>query len=410
MAIAQIKRVLLFIVLSQLFSLVAYAQTLVIGDSTNLKEKMKAQTNKREIELLMMMQLWDVATLSRSGGAADDFRNDISIRRGRVGVKGKITKDVSFCVVAAYDGIGREKLTAGNGGPNAGDNRDFYLWDAILSWNINPMFNVIAGYFRPQIGRENITAAFKVISFEKSLANFQPRIHLLNRNTGRETGVNLGGLYLGKGWSFNYNVGYFDLTSEKIISNGKYWSPMLVSRVAFTLGDPEMDSYRINYSQSFYGKRNGITLGLNGCHTGKTEIFTDNGMYGVDLLANYKNWDLNVEYDWLYRNSILDSINNTFTMDDVYSARIGYNFLLKKEKIVQVSVMYSGQLANDYGSSERLNSLTGAADSKVFDIGVNYLLNKDNLKFNLHYVWGKNHQMKNDPNYSYVGFGFQFLL
>lgn len=272
------------------------------------------------------------------------------------------------------------------------------------------MLNVTAGYFRPQIGRENITAAFRVISFEKSLANFQPRLHLLNRTTGRETGVNIGGLHLGDGWSFNYNVGYFDLTSDKLVNTGKYWSPMLVSRVAFTIGDTEMDSYKINYSQSFYGKRKGITLGLNGCYTGKTEVFTNNGMYGADILANYNNLDLNLEYDWLYRNSVTSDSTTFYTNDHVYAVRLGYNFFLKNDKIVQLTTMYSEQKAGNYGSAEGLNSLTGAADLEVFDVGVNLLLNKDNLKFNIHYVWGKNHQMKNDPDYSFIGCGFQFLL
>jgi hypothetical protein len=94
-----------------------------------------------------------------------------------------------------------------------GDNRDFHLWDVSGTYSVDPKFNITAGYFRPHVGRENITAAFSAISFEKSLLNFYPGLFLPGRNTGREIGVNLDGLILKKGWSLNYNFGYFDITN-----------------------------------------------------------------------------------------------------------------------------------------------------------------------------------------------------
>ena len=133
---------------------------------------------------------------------------------------------------------------------DAGDNWDLYIWEASWIWSLSPTFNVVFGYFRPQVGKEQMGSEFYVLSFDKSLADIQPRQHLLARSTGRETGGNIGGLYLSDGWSLNYNVGIFDPSNKAIIGNGTKWSPLLTGRVALSVGDPEMKQYKISYGQS----------------------------------------------------------------------------------------------------------------------------------------------------------------
>jgi hypothetical protein len=64
-----------------------------------------------------MMQLWDVQTIQNPANPGKDIRNDISFRRARFGVKGKIRKYLSYSVIFAYDGIGRDKYSAANGSP-----------------------------------------------------------------------------------------------------------------------------------------------------------------------------------------------------------------------------------------------------------------------------------------------------
>lgn len=370
------------------------------ADSASIWKKMQEPTLKvnedKKIKITQSFQLWNVHTLETLGDQERESRNDLYIRRGRLGVQGNLQKDLSFNVSFAYDGIGRDKKTAGNGSPNPDDNHDFFLWEAFTTWQYKPLLNITAGYFRPQVGREHMTAAFKTPSFEKSLSNFQPRAHAIARGTGRELGVSIGGLHLGSGWSVNYNVGFFDMSGEKLIGKGSKSLPMLASRLAFTLGDPEMEAYGLGYTHSYYGKRKGITFGINGTHQSETEVFTSNSFYSADVLTNWGAWDFTLEYDWLYRNSILEQeLTDLYppvtesTTDLVYTYKLAYNFLLKNGKVLQAAAMYSGQAATDYGDTPGLNALTGATDQHVYDIGINYLINKDKLKLNLHYIWGE---------------------
>ena len=366
----------------------------------------------KDIEIIQMLQLWDVNTFENAGNTAGQNRNDLYIRRGRIGARAKLRKDLSFWTILAYDGIGKDEKTASAGAPNPADNHDVFLWEMASSWTPKPMFNVTFGYFRPQIGRENITAAFNCFTLEKSLPNFQPRLHFIGRNTGRETGINIGGLYSKPKWGINYNFGAFDMTNPILVGTGNRWFPLLAARVAFTLGDAEMDKYKINYTQSYYGQRNGVTLALNGTYQGKTEIFKSNSFYGVDLLANFWRFDFVAEYDLLVRNSIIAAKdNNTFnSTDKVYSFKACYNHILSNGKIIQAAFMYSGQLAQDHGAKVSANDLTAATDQKVYDAGVNYLINKDKLKLSLHYVWGEKSDKNTAPKYSYLCTGLQYLF
>jgi hypothetical protein len=382
-----------------------------------VQEPKAIKVDGKKIEITQSMQLWNVHTFESLGDEARESRNDMYIRRGRLGVKGNLQENVGFNVAFAYDGIGRDKKTAGNGSPNPDDNHDFFLWEAFVALTYKPMLNLTAGYFRPQVGREHMTAAFKTSSFEKSLSNFQPRAHAIARGTGRELGLNLGGLHKANGWSFNYNLGLFDMSGEKLIGKGTKSLPMLASRVAFTLGDPEMDKWGIGYTHTYYGKRKGITLGLNSTYQGETEIFRNNSFYGADLLANWGGWDFTVEYDWLYRNTYLplentdvDVQQTAATTDQVYTYKLGYNIGLKNGKILQAAAMYSAQHASDFGDTWGLNSLTGATDQKVYDVGLNYLLNKDNLKLSMHYVWGERMDKTPEYRYAYLATGFQYLF
>jgi len=383
-------------------------------DSSSFAQKIKdlkpLLPEIKDIQIVQMLQLWDVNTFQNAGNGSNEKRNDLYIRRGRIGVKGNLRKDLTFYILFAYDGIGRDKSTSGNGSPNDADNHDFFLWDAIWTWHAKPIFNLTAGYFRPQVGRENISTAFSVISLEKSLPNFQPRTHIIGRSSGRETGLNVGGFHRGSGWSFNYNIGFFDMTSSSIVGTGSRWFPMLTTRAAFTIGDPEMESYRISYTQSYYGQRKGVTLAVNGTYQGETEIFKQNDFYGVDLLMNYGPFDFIAEYDWLYRNSFITQNESFKTTDKVYSFKIGYNYITKNNKVIQITGMYSGQLANQFGAKPFVNSLTSVTTQKVYDFGINYLLNRDKLKLNLHYVFGKKKDKTTDPYFSYIAAGFQYLF
>jgi len=370
----------------------------------------------KKLTIFQMVQVWNIYTLENESFDKDmDARNDVYIRRGRIGVKGKLSKNIKFKVWFAYDNLGKNEASASTGGPNttAGkgtdgtENREFYIWDAIWTWVVDPEWaNISIGYFRPQVGKESITTAFKVISFQKALTNFSPRKHIVGRGPGRETGINIGGLALNK--RLNYNFGIFDTNHKKIIGNksgrktvgdGKKWSPMFALRVAWSFGDPEHKKYKMGYTQTYYGKRNGVTVGLNYTYQGETDVFKKNGMYGFDILANFGPIDFNAEYDVLYRKDL----NGESGDASVWSAKVGYNFKLQNGQIVRPAFMYSEEEKDDKGI------VTVAKDIKMYEVSLNWLIKKDKLKLNVAYNYEEIGKGSNKKKNSYIGVGFQFI-
>ncbi len=364
----------------------------------------------RELTITQAAQAWDIASFRMSAPDAVDRRNDIYLRRARLGFEGKMRSTIAFNLSFAYDGIGKDPYTPTSGSANASDNRDFYLWDAFWIWSLSPELNLVFGYFRPQAGKEQISSEFYVISLDKSLGDVQPRLHLLARSTGRETGANIGGLCLSDGWSLNYNVGIFDPSNKSIIGNGTRWAPLVTGRVALSIGDPEMKQYKISYVQSYYGKRNGTTLGVNGARQGVTEIFSSNALYGADVLSNYGPFDFDAEYDCLYRSTILPAGGVDPTTDRVFSAKAGYIIATWGDDALEPVAEYTGERASEKGAVHATNGFTGSVSRDLYDIGVNWLRNGDKFKISLHYVWGKNYAKAPDDDFSYLGLGTQLLF
>lgn len=392
----------------------------------------------KELEIFFMNQLWGIYTMDRvECGAIDNSGNctsftdpknraDFLLRRSRVGFQGKINEDLSWRVWFAYDNVGLDPHTAiaqsttvqspdktktsksiGLVGLNA-NNQQFYVWDALFTYSLHKNWaNITVGYFRPQVGRESITAGFEVNSFEKDLTNFYPRQHLVKTGPGRETGINIGGLYNDEKakWGINYNFGMFNTDKYKTDKN---WNPLLTARVALSLGDPEMKKYGMGYKFNYFGKRNGITAAVNYAYQGKTDDFKSNKMLGFDILANYKDFNFNAEYDILSRD--FEAGKGTKYSDKVWHIRAGYNFNLPNKTILEPAINYS-ELKADGGSSPN-----GNGKFKVLDVGLNWYIKQNNLKLNLHYVkqdgdakspyswYGK------DKAGDYVGVGLQLIF
>src|SRR5215510_13168549 len=107
----------------------------------------------KELTITQAAQVWDVVSLQMNTSDVIDKRNDLYFRRGRLGLEGKLRSDMSFNLSIAYDGIGKDPYTPTAGSANAGDNRDLFVWDASWIWSFSPEFNLVFGYFRPQIGK-----------------------------------------------------------------------------------------------------------------------------------------------------------------------------------------------------------------------------------------------------------------
>jgi hypothetical protein len=270
--------------------------------------------------------------------------------------------------------------------------------------------NITVGYFRPQVGRESITAGFEVLSFEKALTNFYPRQHLVGTGPGRETGVNVGGLYNDEKTKLglNYNFGVFNV--DKFSSGTGGDNLLYTARVAVSYGDPEMKKYGMGYKINYFGKRNGITFAVNYAHYGSgkdgASSFKNNQMLGFDTLANYKDFTFNAEYDELKRSFDTSSLDYK---DKVWHVRGGYNFTLPNKTILEPTITY----AEWQGDKTHTNN---NGNFKTTDVGLNWYIKQNNMKLNLHYVKQSGSAKSaynpnvNDKAGDYVGVGLQLIF
>jgi hypothetical protein len=366
----------------------------------------------QSLEVFFAFQFWNITTLdaTSSQGRDLDARSDFSIRRGRFGIKGKLQESVKYRIWFAYDNVGKDPLSAATGSAQSSANRDFYLWDALCTVQIDPTWlNLTLGYFRPQVGRESITSAFAVDSFTKTLPNSYPRAHIVGRSSGRETGLNVGGLYQPGRWGLNYNFGLFDTNHESITGSSlreAYWSPLWTGRLALTLGDAEMERYDLGYRINTFGRRKGVTLALNGTHQGRTNEtaqgnlvppgtivfsygggFAENALLGADLLLNYGQLNLNAEYDLLYRRFDTDvlllvaGLDGREYTDRVWHVRAGYNLTLRNGQVIEPVAMISRYRADPF------SAVYAGGRHEMASLGVNWYLDGNDWKINLHYAW-----------------------
>ncbi len=356
-----------------------------------------------DLELYQQVQVWNLTTISPTSGI--NARNDTFIRRGRLGTRGHFYKNTFFYnILMDYDNLGKDGKTRTIGSAQSTDNSLFRIHEALFTYEPEPKFNLTFGYFRPQIGRESLSSDFEDYVFEKPYTSSYVRTHLVGRGTGRETGVNVGGLHLANMWSINYNLGFFDTNHEKLTGgttdskNGSnIWSPLVAGRVAISIGAPELEKYKLGANVNYFGKRNGITLAANYSYQGNTDIQKDNNLLGFDILANYQDFNLSSEYDILGRTKS-DGANY---IDQLFHTKLSYNIHLSEEYILEPALMYSLALISP-------KSTIGLPSESMFDFGINWYMNKNNIKFNTHFIQ-KTELNDSKKNTYLIGIGSQFL-
>lgn len=367
-----------------------------------------ALPNGGHIDVNLYIQWWNVLSL-RFAGYDGPPRYDMFIRRGRLGTTGRITPRIFYNATFAYDGVGKDSLSAAAGVPNAEDNTTFFPRDVFITYSVHPLLNITTGYFRPRAGKESFYSSSFVISQEKSWASFQPRFHLVGRGIGRETGVNVGGLQLWRGFGLLYDVGVFDCNHPRIVGDNSIWTPLLTGRIVAFFGDPEVTEYTLTFVQSGYGQRKGLSIGANAGYQSRTQLFRDNAMVGIDAQLNYGPLDVLFEYNWMYRKNTLNGAGFLPTTDRMLTFKAGWNFLLPGQTILQAVFMYSDERA-DAQFADRQNPFTGSDAQHVIDIGVNYLLRRDRLKLGLHYFSGAKDVFAPLAPYRYVNASVQFMM
>jgi hypothetical protein len=360
------------------------------------------------IEVNQYIQFWNVISLRYSGLEADP-RLDPHIRRGRLGVSGRLSSKVLFNASFAYDGVGKDPFTTAAGVPNAEDNTTFFPRDIQMTYRAHPLLNITTGYFRPRAGKESINSSSFCISQEKGLPSFHPRIHITGRGIGRETGINVGGLYTGSSFSLLYDVGIFDPNHPAIRGNGPIWSPLICSRMVFMLGDREMTEYLTTYFQSGFGERKGASVGFSHAYQSRTNLFRNNGFWGTDLQINWGPLDVVGEWLWLYRDSPLNDGSSLRTIDQSYEIKAAWNVPDKWGGAWQFCVMYTGD-KSDAMFAQRVNPFTQATPHTQWSGGVNWLLNRNKLKLGLHIANGRRVGNGVFDNYTYLNPSLQFMM
>lgn len=353
-----------------------------------------------KLKPIIGIQLWSSYTIGaeRYNEATQlyesvDNRLNFQIRRTRLGLKGKVYKNLKFNITTALDLIGRDILAGTEGGANNGSFPKLGLWNAWLQWRIKPKseaFNLTFGYFSPQIGRESITGAFRSTSMEKSWSQNYLRRHLTGIGPGRAVGMNMGGLFLqnDKKLAFSYDIGIFNPIFQSYSGNsiGNKYAPLLIGRLVLHIGDPEFEQYTFSHKVNYFGKRKGLTVALAGAIQGTTDLFTKNQALGLDLLFNWKALNIDGEWTYLKRNKGANASNFIISSNTGY-VRIGYNLSLKNQFILEPVIMivqFNGPLdAIAQEDAALTKSLSGK--EQILDIGFNLHLNPD-LKLAVHYT------------------------
>jgi hypothetical protein len=391
-----------------------------------------------KIEPFAQLQGWGVYSMNRAtqndgdaGFDKADQRANFFLRRARLGFRGKPYKDLTYTLSLYYDNAGHDSMasTRATTNPSTVNGRStdvtkgvaaVGLWDSFLTWKVSKsdLFHVTAGYFRPQISRESLTAAFNVNSFEKAVSQNYVRQAVIGRGFGRSTGINAGGSKYADGLGINYNVGIFN----KVTTPGSYTSGtttvnlgesqgdenslVYVGRMAVTFGDPEMEKYGLGYNQNYFGKRKGVTIAVNGSTQDGTPTYKENKVIGGDILFNYNNWNIDSEFFWIYKKG---NGQDSYARSRTGHFRMGYNIPLNNGTILEPSALVSGF----YG--EQGSDYTGR--DMVVDVGLNWYLDQNKYKFYVHYVKqdgdGNNLEHRDGPtgyhygDYAGVGFTLQ---
>lgn len=368
--------------------------------------------NRHQVRVSLNFQAWSTYSLGMQYYDADsarylraDDRWNTYLRRGRFGISGQANPNLSVGVQVAFDGIGRDLLSAVDGGSNNGPAPQLRLLNAQLQWRLLPQreaFYLIAGYFPLRIGRESLTASSRSTTMEKALSQNYLRTQLVGVASGRAGGLGLGG-YLVSDRIDGIAITY-DLSVQNPVyplpggghSSGRHYTPFFSGRVVVQLGDPEMKQYVNSLTVNYFGQRRGLSIGLAAAHQGTTDWFSSNRALGVDWLLNYGPFNLDGDYSWLRRRGN-DGAGEEAQMATGY-VRASYNINLPRDLVLEPVVGYwlmrGAKTVAAQAVARRLDIVTGS-DSGL-NLGVNLYLSPE-LKLSFHYTQRRGNAGRADP-------------
>ena len=361
------------------------------------------------IQVYAQFQVWSTYTMGHEvyEDSTQRYRRvsnrfNTQVRRGRFGFKGQPYPGLSFNITGALDFVGRDVYSGTVGGTNSAPFPNLALWQAYLTWKIsrkNEGLNLTLGYLPPMFSRATIVSAFSSTSFEKSFSQNYIRRHLVGTGPGRTVGLDLGGLLQGDSpIGILYHAGIYsplhssDNSSLANISAGTKAPPLFTGKAALQIGQPEIVAYKLFLDVNQYSKRRGLSLSLNGSYQGQTDLFTESTGWGTDFLFN---WDeVNIDGEWIWMNrsgrrEINGNIRNFSYGSQTGYLRASYNLIADGKYFLEPMFMWQGfrgsKEALEQNDARAIKADSGTEDH--YEIGLNWYLNKRNLKFSLHYIW-----------------------
>lgn len=371
----------------------AFAQT----DSTQLSRLLSDFRIKTSVGL----QLWasysqnmEIFDAESSSFERVDNRLNLQLRRSRFSISGQPYRTVKFKVTAALDLVGHDVLAATEAGGNNGSSPNFRIWNAHASWQLIPdsdLLHLTAGYFVAPIGRESNTAALRSNSFEKAWSQNYLRRHLTGIGPGRAMGLMLGGQ--AHNGADNKHLTYEIALQNPVFaafagnSTGAEASPLLSGRLSLHFGEAESEVYSMSHRVNYFGKRKGLTISLAAAQQGRTDCFSSNGAYGVEVLYNTPAFHLDGEYFFLHRAADVLASSPKVKATTGY-ARLGSNISLPRQLVLEPVVSYwffrGAESIAEIAAATSLESFAGGDDG--LDVGANLYFNP-NTKLSLFYAY-----------------------
>ena len=351
-----------------------------------------------QIRPILGIQGWATYTLGQEEFDDDlsdyvpvDDRLNFMLRRLRFGSTANVTDRLFFKFLGAADFVGSDQRAGTVGGVNNGAFPNLQVWDLYLRYRLSKnseALYVIGGFLRPPVGRESMSGAYGVASFEKSFSQFYVRQQMTGTGPGGTGGAYLGGLgKLADKVTVDYRGGLFNPFNNGI-SAGRRASTLAAGRLNLMFGQPESDKWRYGLRSNYFGKRTGVSIAVAGSHEGPTGVLQSSSTVGVDFLINTGQFHLEGEYIRLLR-------DNGETSGDYASAtyfvRAGYNFALplkagKTQRYLEAAVLVYGFDGDENSSAAARATNFFSADEQAVDVGLNYHVVPGKVKLALHYV------------------------
>ncbi len=364
-----------------------------------------SQVSAQELTIrpIVNLQLWSIHTtghelydesLGQYVPVGD--RLNFQLRRSRLGFKGKYGDRLSYSLVTAIDGVGRDIYVATYGPANNGASPTLRFWNSSINYRLTPdndALHVKFGYFAPEVTRESITSPFRVSGFEKLWSQNYIRRHVAGSGPGRVMGVVIGGMKIATDspLAVSYDFGIYNPYFNQNGGNtaGANSSNIISGRVVAHIGDPEFSKYGAGRKDNHFGQRRGVSVGLSATYQGETTTWEQNGLTAIDLLANYDALSFMGEWAFLNREGGNASMDAT-----VIGMRVGYNVRLDDQNLeftIGQMILNGATSQADQDEAIALGAFYG--EDRYTELNVNWYMNK-HVKLSLSYTLNSG-----DPGY-----------